>query len=54
MIFAKHYEGQGGFAECHTLLANHGYRFVDFYEKVRDLDHPITYCNALYCYVPAP
>ena len=54
VLFASHYKGQGDFAACHTLLAEHGYRFVDFYEKVRDLDHAITYCNALYGYIPTP
>jgi FkbM family methyltransferase len=49
VIFAKHYIAQHSFAECEALLSSRGYRFVDFYEKVRDAaGATLVYCNALY------
>jgi FkbM family methyltransferase len=48
VIFAKHYVAQQTFGSCEALLAAHGYRFVDFYEKVRGAAGEMVYCNALF------
>ncbi len=49
VIFANYYVAQQSFASCEALLAARGYRFVDFYEKVRDATGAtMAYCNALF------
>jgi FkbM family methyltransferase len=48
VIFANHYVAQQTFGGCEALLAAHGYRFVDFYEKVRGPAGEMVYCNALF------
>ena len=48
VCFAKHYHQQCWFDEIYSFLRERGYRFVDFYEKVWDVDFSMIYCNALF------
>jgi FkbM family methyltransferase len=49
VIFTSYYVAQHSFSACQALLEGHGYRFVDFYEKVRDAaGATMAYCNALF------